>query len=287
LGKRPKQKSAKQQFRLTCMFCDSSGSSREHYFSTWMHPYFDHLPKRVSPALHTSKYEIASGESKTILDQRESGRSRVHDPVRQVCEDCNNQWMSEIVKRSQSAIERWCLPSSQDRIGPISVVDQEAMAKWSVLTAITYVTAKRKESRVTTFDRAYLKTNSEPPPYWKVAMARTVSPDCHAILADHAILGASLKHEFACMIGGPWVAITLIDAMFFVWREARGSVPFLRALTIPPPVLIHPARSTPLSWGQLPLYEQDLASMSLEQLALVGEANRLVLTPKQKAPPGN
>ena len=207
----------KKQFRLTCMFCGEPGSSREHYIPSWSHKYFEHLPNRIRPLTLETLYDRPNRTMTVDESERETGRARHKDPVLQVCEDCNNKWMGEIVNAAKPGLERWAFPSGLARSGRVPKDEIEAISKWVVLAAITYQVPRSIHS-ILPQDIAHMHQAHEIPANWRVAIAPVnVGADHHALISEHGLSGRT-PYGRKYSVGASTFLIVLVDCLLLVWR---------------------------------------------------------------------
>lgn len=143
-----------------CIFCGGTPISKEHVWPLWMRSY---LPKGQfyqvirSSDLVTPGYQWRPGP----LNRKGDGRSQ---KLRVVCTPCNNNWMSELQKRTKPIL----LPLIVQETNEIDTHNQELLAAWTAMFTMVYETCYPEKERIpTTGDqRNALKSEQRPPKFW-------------------------------------------------------------------------------------------------------------------------
>jgi hypothetical protein len=168
-----------------CVFCGETGVTKSHIWPDWLDAY---LPPRAASYLQTI------GEVNTFLPkmrrpalERRVGRgdARARKP-RNTCAQCNSGWMSRIEANAKDAIIP--LVQGQAFIGAatshtslLNSWGQRAIA--SLLCLITMrVEFSHMATRAATDDhRKWIREPEDPPPFWKVWIARYAgqNPSAH------------------------------------------------------------------------------------------------------------
>lgn len=107
-----------------CLFCANVATSHEHYFPEWIYD----LETSTPP------YVLTVGAHKPISVYRENAKTK------QVCEDCNFGWMSNL----ESAVSKLVGPLSRDIEFWLTVEGQTLIARWAVKTSMVLESLDRR-----------------------------------------------------------------------------------------------------------------------------------------------
>lgn len=139
-----------------CIFCGGAGLTKEHLFADWLTELFPHAEKDRRTFGTTTEWP-------NFTLTAENGHSGAKK-VREVCNTCNNGWMSRIDERAKPiAVE-------MIQAKPITVApeDQKTLATWLTKVAMVGDNVEREGSRISQEHRNYLRERNEPPPTWQV-----------------------------------------------------------------------------------------------------------------------
>jgi hypothetical protein len=168
-----------------CVFCGETGVTKSHIWPDWLDAY---LPPRAENYLQTV------GEVNTFLPtmrrpaiERRVGRgdARAKKP-RNVCRSCNGGWMSQIESNAKEALIPLLqgLPFANDAAAHrfmLNAWGQRAIASLLCLITMRVEYTHMATQAATDQDRRWIRETLEPPPMWKVWIARYVgdAPGAH------------------------------------------------------------------------------------------------------------
>lgn len=168
-----------------CVFCGETGVTKSHIWPDWLD---DYLPPRAERYLQTV------GEVNTFLPTMRRpalesrvgrGDARARKP-RNTCGPCNSGWMSRIESDAKDTLIPLVqgAPFAEGTTNTAFMLNswgQRAIA--SLMTLITMrVEFSHMATKAATDDhRAWIRERLEPPPFWKVWIARYIgdSPGAH------------------------------------------------------------------------------------------------------------
>ena len=170
--------STKNNKKGRCIYCDEPGKlSDEHIFPKWLQEQF---PKRHSMTVHTLT-RPEQNESPVDAKMQERIAVRKADPydiqVRNVCEGCNNGWMSELQNLTKPLIEEIATGHLRD----LSDEERTIVARWAAMTSISLQSHGRILSATSEQRNALM--NEQMPCGWRVS--RGLLPDSD--LAGHSL----------------------------------------------------------------------------------------------------
>ncbi len=195
--------------KRSCIFCGSDGKlSNEHIISKWIQKHVPKLDNKSTGEFWEAKSSPMQYSNSLIAGDPLSMTRRI------VCErECNNGWMSTIVKESQPDLE----PLLYGDWGKLTVEGQLRIAKWAILTAL--VMEKTLQEQVTEpAEYRHLYNDKHPSAGWRVWIG-VASEDTKTIW-QHRLFESDCERY------------ALIISCLFV-----GRLVFMVAGTKPPPLL--------------------------------------------------
>ena len=114
-----------------CVFCGGSRMSKEHIWSDWMGIHFHNQKEHFH---FLTNIQLNSGDRTILLTpliDRRSGPLHKRK-IRNVCQTCNNGWMSRIVERAKP----WVEPAILGKHVEFNSASQSAFASWAALTVV-------------------------------------------------------------------------------------------------------------------------------------------------------
>ena len=128
---------AHQTFR--CAFCGSPGRrSKEHIIALWLHEYLGTLPPTYSVrGMGMGLNEGGSAYARSESENRVLNKPFLQQKTRNVCEKCNNGWMSQVETDARPTIVRLLAAANGDGAVVLSREEAAILAVWSVKTAFT------------------------------------------------------------------------------------------------------------------------------------------------------
>ena len=152
----------KQRF---CIFCQSDGLSKEHFWPNWLKDYIDvsHSDK------HTSEVYSGNVKSKAELEKKSKRPGNlITKKFRVVCTSCNNGWMSSLEEKAKpfilSAIENKKYTLNEDEILLFS--------KW-VAMKVMVAESNHDGTQVTPItDLKEFNTSNTIPSYYRIYIGR-------------------------------------------------------------------------------------------------------------------
>jgi hypothetical protein len=151
-----------------CAFCDKPGTmTKQHIWPKWL--------KKIRHPVATSHTQV-TGEFLTF-----SPRSRhlpyqatVHQghagsrKIKNVCQMCNNGWMSRIAEAAKETAVPLILGQSLN----LTTYHQRELARWFTLMTMMVEFTSPATAALTSDDRRYLKDRLDPPPIFKMWIGR-------------------------------------------------------------------------------------------------------------------
>lgn len=144
-----------------CIFCGSRGNkSKEHIWPVWMHA---HLPllggRKNTRELQTFKWKEQIG-CKSLSRQGHLSTTK----FRVVCKSCNSGWMNILEGKAKSILTRIL---RRDGV-KLSVADQEILARWIAMKAMTGEHAENEVHMTPKADRHLLRLEGKIPDYYAI-----------------------------------------------------------------------------------------------------------------------
>lgn len=166
------------QRRRACIFCDSASVSKEHLWSSWLHPYlaeyrtasFDEVRQNYAGPVHVG----------TDLRKREGWSANKR--VRAVCRDCNSGWMNRI----EAAARPYLTPLVEGRPVTLSRFAVESVSRWIVLKVMVCEHMYHDEYTTPSADRHLFKSEGVIPPYFRVHLGESAEPLWSGLYERHS-----------------------------------------------------------------------------------------------------
>lgn len=165
MAKSPKRQNLKPPGK--CIFCGKGDLSKQHVWPEWL--------KAVNPTtgdyhnIHVSRinyYEPLPSPPRHDAWKRqgEAGSRK----IRAVCQKCNNEWISQVEKAAKPTVEILM----RDEWVYVTREEQRRVAAWlAIVTVMTEFLDLRLQA-IPPEDRTHIWNTSEPPPDWKIWVAR-------------------------------------------------------------------------------------------------------------------
>jgi hypothetical protein len=137
--------------------------SHEHAWPQWMRKHTGHLqPTRSSRTLGFGRVaEDALAEHETVITTKPG--SVLNNRTREVCETCNNGWMSAMETRAEPLVMRLWAPMPTFGRTAIGLDDVAFLATWATKTAWMHERVGGSKRTATADMRAYLMDKQLPP----------------------------------------------------------------------------------------------------------------------------
>jgi hypothetical protein len=150
-----------------CVFCENTGLTKEHVFSSWLG---DLLPKTANYDSYYREYDMdpITGQHlrKAVTDLKPGSLNSYR--VRIVCRGCNSGWMSDVVAQGK-------LPSTLLIEGTATTLDRDhmtALATWVTLATMMWDCDGSDKRVVPANDFRFIMNRKTPPPSWVVFLGR-------------------------------------------------------------------------------------------------------------------
>jgi hypothetical protein len=197
---------------MDCLACGitPSPASREHVFSAW-------LLKEFDPNASMALYRLRGDRS------REQVRVEIRLDrffLKEICETCNNGWMSDL----ETAAKPLILGLVRGSLDLATLTDDErrVLAKWAGKTAIVESHAIPAESPVNKSVLRFMRTNGDVPGRFAVAACRTNMGFAHWYMgAIHELIGGGSVAGSIVVIALPTLAFTCVFPMLETTYECR------------------------------------------------------------------
>jgi hypothetical protein len=144
-----------------CVWCGGGGLTKGHVWADWL--------RRLMAFQEDHQHlEIAFGEPNTQTQTVRLGSALGRKP-RNTCRECNEKWMSQI--------ENGVIPVATSLILGKSLL-LDISGRWSLAAFLCLIAirvsllARRSSSLVSAEERNWLMQRREPPPHWKIWIAR-------------------------------------------------------------------------------------------------------------------
>lgn len=119
--------------KRVCIFCNSDKLSKEHIYPKWLFDFFQTSEPTFQPSFHLIERSDTNAISDSMKSDYSDGREIPYDnfTVKNVCETCNNTWMSEI----EGKVQRILTPYITDNSKEINISSEDAniLSQWAVL----------------------------------------------------------------------------------------------------------------------------------------------------------
>ncbi len=153
-----------------CIFCSGTGLSKEHIWSDWLSGL---IPRNDEHGEYCGGMHRDSGSREVEWTKPPASSARqgsvFQRKVRNVCKRCNNGWMSRVVDRAKSHVERMILGKSLK----LNRKEQTDLAAWIGITMVIQEFANRLGARrIPPEDRTVLMNTETPPLSWSIWIAR-------------------------------------------------------------------------------------------------------------------
>lgn len=165
MSKNPKRKNLRPQGK--CAFCGNPGITKAHIFPEWLQPFnpaTGDAHEEITGRFETFESSALMAPYSIRIRQGSTGSRK----VRKVCGKCNSGWMSSIEERCKPIVVN--LLNGEDIA--LNLDSQKLLAAWLSLIAMTHELLKVLTPAIPHTDREYLRANQEPPPRWRIWLAR-------------------------------------------------------------------------------------------------------------------
>jgi hypothetical protein len=128
-----------------CIFCGSTDLSREHIYSKWIFNLLKTEEKVFKPSFHVLERSNSNDFTDSFLKDTSDGREIRYDDftLKQVCQSCNNGWMSELEVNVQTIFKNQL--SSTINLNEINPDNALSLAQWTILKVmLTSLTCQEK-----------------------------------------------------------------------------------------------------------------------------------------------
>jgi len=169
MARRPRRSNLKPPGK--CIFCGGPGLTKEHIFSTWMHPLFDEPPSATNRVAFESVVKDKNNQLKSqITETKPQHGSIFTKKVKVVCGKtpgttrCNDTWMSRIETQAKPYLmalingEKFLLPWQ----------GQLPVAAWIAVKTIVVEYVHLPTVAITERERRYVWHHQRPPLKWKI-----------------------------------------------------------------------------------------------------------------------
>jgi hypothetical protein len=145
-----------------CIFCNSTGLSKEHVFSDWLKEFIPVVPSSTQTIFRESFPGPGLVEGFQIVKPRQGNFNQIK--VRNVCRPCNNGWMASIVSRSKVFVAKMI------RSKPVTLnrQNQTDVAAWIALVSIMAEFTDPTSAGILDQDRKAILKNKCPPSSWLI-----------------------------------------------------------------------------------------------------------------------
>ena len=142
-----------------CIFCDSSGLTREHIWADWLKAY---VPRDI---VNHNRFKAVIHKDRTDTSSKHQSGDPRSRKVKCVCGPCNNVWMSGI----QTAAKPFLSLMAMGHHVTLDAEDLRTLASWATMFVMV---ADRddsgKVSAVSSQDRDFFYRTRQPPPHWRI-----------------------------------------------------------------------------------------------------------------------
>lgn len=166
------------QRKRVCIFCDGASVSKEHVWSSWLHP---HLAEYRTASFDEVRQTYA-GPMRVGADLRKKEGWSANKLVRAVCRDCNSGWMN----RLEAEARPYLTPLVEGRPVTLSPEAVEAVSRWIALKVMVCEHMDHDEYTTPAFDRRSFKNAGRIPPYFRIHLAECGEPLWSGLYERHA-----------------------------------------------------------------------------------------------------
>ncbi len=203
-----------------CIYCGQEGKlSEEHVFAKWIQGVF---PKRHAKTMHRLSRPESSGNpiEARIHETETSKRADPYDlTIRNVCEACNNGWMSNLQIAAKPFVEAL---AGGNALTPVAD-ERTVIARWVVMTSMSLQSLGR-QLYATQEQRSALK-NGNMPSGWRVAMG---------LMATAEFAGLSISRNMLSPVQvGPGQFLPAQMSLFIIERAVFQTFSSLGDLVLP------------------------------------------------------
>jgi len=144
-----------------CIFCfERSKLSKEHIFPSWLRNVYEpHFLKHIHTLTRPSSYET---EALIHSEDNQIQNDVYHTVVRNVCESCNNGWMSDLQANAKLIVKRL----ADGHWDNFTDDEQYILTRWSIMLSINFQSFGR-QLIAKPYQRADLR-KGKIPPGWKL-----------------------------------------------------------------------------------------------------------------------
>lgn len=158
-----------------CVFCSRTGLTKGHIWPRWLQQY---LPKLATHHVQiTGEFNTFEPARKPQATSRRTrqGHASSRKP-RNTCKECNGGWMREIEEAAMGPIIpliQGISADAQDGLSPmLNAWGQRALATFLCLCSIRVEFTNPETQAVPSEDRKWLMAKREPPPLWRIWIAK-------------------------------------------------------------------------------------------------------------------
>ncbi len=155
----------------TCVYCGYTGAlSREHIFGRWLNERYKRTERETRHDLTRPDKHAFWGEFESIANSEHHRSSGYSEVVHNVCEDCNNGWMSSLQNEAQPVVA-----SLADGFWPrFTEPARHSLVRWVAMVMINLET----KARMSTSSHHQRKSlmGGDVPPGILVSLGRVASP---------------------------------------------------------------------------------------------------------------
>ncbi len=173
----------KNQRQGRCVFCNGTGLTHQHIWPKWL--------KKINQPHVNSHVQVKASitytaDTLTTRTKRRQGHSGTRT-ARKVCMKCNNGWIERLEERIREPVTRLM----NDEPVSLNAPAQRDMAAWITLVTMMVEFTDLATLATTPEDYAHLRETGNPPPHWKVWIARYSGHDPGSHVVRH--LGLQLS----------------------------------------------------------------------------------------------
>jgi hypothetical protein len=193
-----------------CMFCGMPADSREDIIPTWLTRQNLVPPGTAGPVTYTSHGEtVKQWSSQTLAFLK----------IKTVCQNCNNQWMSDIEETAKKQLH----PMMQGNTVQLDPAAQVDLAVWACLKVMVWESVA--EGVVTDAEERELMWRDQQPPGYSVVVLGRVPSSNHSEFSLQQVFIRAQRSAGAQLDNISATAITLGDLVAWVIlnpTSARG-----------------------------------------------------------------
>lgn len=161
-----------------CIFCGERGLTKQHIWPKWLKKY--NLPEDTHHSQITGEATYLSPKNiKTTVTHRQghSGSRALY----QVCRTCNGGW----IRRLEESVMSPVLELMRGQPIELDASVQQRLSRWICLLTIMSERTHPPTIAVPTEHRRWLRDKLEPPPGWKIFVARYVGTNWRQFICRH------------------------------------------------------------------------------------------------------